>query len=202
MHESIYFSELVVTYRSNDSKTTTRWQLFLLMHQQVKFKCKCFLDFYIFLSIIPFYNILFTIVLWANNNNQNNDKVERKLNWLKEKSARYVPHMEFLTRCIENNLIPKEVELSLEPTIGNFDQAFISKWYSQIWKSFSFILMKDTVPFCGKTIEKTAKSIDETQIKLKQNLDKDEYDVIQNTIQIHEKGIKKTLQQYKFKKYN
>ena len=63
MHESIYFSELVVTYRSNDSKTTTRWQLFLLMHQQVKFKCKCFLDFYIFLSIIPFYNILFTIVL-------------------------------------------------------------------------------------------------------------------------------------------
>ena len=62
--------------------------------------------------------------------------------------------------------------------------------------------MKDTVPFCGKTIEKTAKSIDETQIKLKQNLDKDEYDVIQNTIQIHEKAIKKTLQQYKFKKYN
>ena len=62
--------------------------------------------------------------------------------------------------------------------------------------------MKDIVKFCGKTIEETTKSIDETQIKLKQNLDKDEYDPIQNTIQINEKAIKKTLQRRKFKKYN
>ena len=33
-------------------------------------------------------------------------------------------------------------------------------------------------------------------------MDKDEYDVIQNTIQINEKATKKTLQQRKFKKYN
>ena len=38
--------------------------------------------------------------------------------------------------------------------------------------------MKDIVKFCGKTIEKTAKSIDETQIKLQQNLGKDEYDAL------------------------
>ena len=62
--------------------------------------------------------------------------------------------------------------------------------------------MKDIVKFCGKTIEETEKSIDETQIKLKQNLEKDEYGAIQNTIQINEKATKKTLQQYKFKKYN
>ena len=62
--------------------------------------------------------------------------------------------------------------------------------------------MKDIVKFCGKTIGETAKSIDETKIKLKQNLDKDEYDAIQNTIQINKEATKKTLQQRKFKKHN
>lgn len=52
-----------------------------------------------------------------------------------------------------------------------------------------------------KTIEETGKSIDETQVKLKQNCDKDESDAIQNTIQIKEKATKKILQQRKFKKY-
>ena len=42
--------------------------------------------------------------------------------------------------------------------------------------------------FCERTIEETVKSIDETQIQLKQNLDKDEYDAIQNTIQINKKA--------------
>ena len=46
------------------------------------------------------------------------------------------------------------------------------------------------------------RSIDKTQIKLKQNLDKDEYDAIQNTIQINQKATKKTLQLRKLKKYN
>ena len=62
--------------------------------------------------------------------------------------------------------------------------------------------MKDIVKFCGKTIEETEKSIDETQIKLKQNVVKDEYDTIQNNFQINEKATKKTLQQPKFKKCN
>ena len=62
--------------------------------------------------------------------------------------------------------------------------------------------MKDMVKFCRKTTEETAKSISEAQIKLKQNLDKDEYDAIQNTIQINKKATKKTLQLRKFKKYN
>ena len=102
---------------------------------------------------------------------------------------------------LENKLIPKGLELSLEPNIGNCDQEFIDNWYSNL-NDFSFILRKDIVKFLGKTIEETAKSIDETQIKLKQNLEKDEYYPIQNTIQINEKATKKTLQQRKFKKYN
>ena len=42
--------------------------------------------------------------------------------------------------------------------------------------------MKDKVKFYGKNIEETAKLINERQIKLKQKLDKDEYDATQNTI--------------------
>ena len=52
-----------------------------------------------------------------------------------------------------------------------------------------------------KPLKKQEKSIDETQVKLKQNCDKDESDAIQNTIQIKEKATKKILQQRKFKKY-
>ena len=43
--------------------------------------------------------------------------------------------------------------------------------------------MKNIVKFCGKTIEETAKGINKIQIKLRQNLGKNEYDTIQNTIQ-------------------
>ena len=48
--------------------------------------------------------------------------------------------------------------------------------------------MKDIVNFYEKTIEETTKRIDETQIKLKQILDKDEYDATQNTIPISKKA--------------
>ena len=57
----------------------------------------------------------------ANNNKRNADKLALKLNRLKDKSGRYVSHKEFLTRCIENKLIHKELELSLQPTVGNYD---------------------------------------------------------------------------------
>ena len=96
----------------------------------------------------------------ADNKNQNSDELALKLNRLKDKSARYVSHEEFLTCCIENKLIPKGLELSLEPTIGNSYQEFIDNWYRNM-KEFSFILVKDIVPFCGKTIEEAAKNIDE-----------------------------------------
>ena len=137
----------------------------------------------------------------ANNNKQNTDKLVLKLSWLKDKSAKYVSQKEFLTRCTENKLVPKGLELSLEPTIGNYDQKFIDDWYSNL-KEFPLILMKYIAKFLGKTIEETAKSIDETQIKLKQNLDKDYYEVSHNTIQINEKATKKTLKQCKFNIYN
>ena len=73
------------------------------------------------------------------------------------------------------------MELLLEPTIGNYDQKFIDDWYSNL-KEFPLILMKYIANFFGKIIEEMAKGIDNTQIKLKQNLGKDYYEVSHNTI--------------------
>ena len=49
------------------------------------------------------------------------------------------------------------------------------------WK-ISFVSTKDIVTFLGKAIGKKAKTINEIQIKLKQNLDKEEHDMIQNNM--------------------
>lgn len=82
----------------------------------------------------------------------------------------YVSQQEFHTRLIENELIHKGLDFYL-----NLISAITIKNLSIIgslnWKIFLFILMKNIVTFCGKTIEETAKSIDETQTKLKQDLD-------------------------------
>ena len=43
------------------------------------------------------------------------------------------------------------MELLLELTTRNYDQEFIDNWYLKLKK---FILMKDKVKFCGKTMKK------------------------------------------------
>ena len=54
--------------------------------------------------------------------NHNTDGLAIKLNCLKEKSARYNSHRDFLPACIQENFVPKGLEITLEPTIENFDQ--------------------------------------------------------------------------------
>ena len=55
---------------------------------------------------------------------RNTDALAIKLNRLREKSARYNSRTDFLSRCIQQKLVPKGLELTLEPTIGNYDQGF------------------------------------------------------------------------------
>ena len=71
-----------------------------------------------------------------NNNNQNTDKLTLKLNRLKDQSSRYVSQKEFLTYSIVNKLTPKGLDLSFEPTIGNYDQQSVNKWYSNLKNIF------------------------------------------------------------------
>ena len=78
-------------------------------------------------------------------------------------------------------LVPKGLELSPEPTIGNNDRKFINNWYSSL-KDFSFILMKQIVTHCEKTDEKTQTTITEIEATLKQQLKKDDNEETRNTI--------------------
>ena len=120
---------------------------------------------------------------------------------MKDKQARFVSHKEFLTRCVAEELVPKRLEVALEPTIGNHDQEFLDNWYSK-QKQFSLSLMKekDIVQFCDRTVHKSAQDIIKTESSLKRNASQSQHHAIQTEINANEDSTKKVLQQRKFKK--
>ena len=60
----------------------------------------------------------------------NKNVLALKLNHLKEKSIRYISHKDVISQCIKSKLVPKRLELTLEPKIKNYDQDLIDSWYS------------------------------------------------------------------------
>ena len=62
--------------------------------------------------------------------------------------------------------------------------------------------MKQILTYCEKTEEKTQTSITEIEATLRQQLKKDDYSEIENTIKVNETVTKKSLHQQKFKKLN
>ena len=110
-------------------------------------------------------------------------------------------HKEFLTCCVAEELVPKGLEVALEPTVGNHDQEFLDNWYSKE-KQFSLSLMKekDIVQFCDRTVHKSAQDIIKTESSLKRNASQSQHHAIQTEINANEDSTKKVLQQRKFKK--
>ena len=92
----------------------------------------------------------------------NTDALAIKLNRLWAKLARCKSHKDFLSCCIQEKLVPKGLEISLEPTIGNYDQEFFDTWHSNL-KDFTLILMKQIVTYCKNTEKKTHTSITEIE---------------------------------------
>ena len=131
----------------------------------------------------------------------NIDALAIKPNHLRAKSAQYNSYKDFLSRCIQEKLVPKSLELNLEPTIGNYDQEFINNWYSSL-KDFSLILVKQIATYSKKTKKKTQTRISEIKATLKQQLKKDDYAEILNIIKVNETVKKQILHQRKFKKFN
>ena len=84
------------------------------------------------------------LLLTENQKVRNTTYLAIKLNPLKDKQARFVSHKEFLTGCVAEELVPKRLEVTLEPTTGNHDQEFLNNWHSK-QKQFSLSLMKDIV---------------------------------------------------------
>ena len=141
------------------------------------------------------------LLLTENQKKRNTTYLAIKLNRLKDKQVRFVSHKEFLTRCFAKELVPKGLEVTLEPTIGNDDQEFLDNWYSK-QKQFSLSLMKDIKQFCCKIINKIAQDIKNTESSLKRKASQSQYHAIQTEINANEDSSRKVLQQRKFKKYN
>ena len=105
-----------------------------------------------------------------------------------------------MSKCIQEKFVPKGLEITLEPTIGNFDQLFVDNWYTDL-KQFSIVLLKQIVVHYDKTEQKTQKNINEAQTILNQQLNKEDYEEIKNTIISNETATKKLLRKRKFKKF-
>ena len=58
------------------------------------------------------------------------------------------------------------------------------------------------VKFCDKTISETAAYINSTEKALKQNMEKEEFQKIKETISRNEEAVKRVLKQRKFKNFN
>ena len=54
-------------------------------------------------------------------NQKSSNHLVIKLNRLKDKQVRFESHKVFLSRCITDGLVPKRLELMLQPTTGNHD---------------------------------------------------------------------------------
>ena len=117
---------------------------------------------------------------------------------MKGKNARYQSHREFLSQCIESKLIPKGLKLELEHTIGNHNEEFLDTWYPNL-QEFSLTLMKGIVKFCDEKISETEAYINSIEKALKQNMEKEEFQKIKETISRNEEATERVLLQRTFK---
>ena len=117
-----------------------------------------------------------------NSYNRNNDYLITKLDRLHDKHERFVSHKDFLQKCQENKVVPKGLKLELEPSIGNHDDEFLSKWYEKLEK-FSNSLMSDVISYCDKINTETACAITELTDRLKDTVHEREFKSVQETIQ-------------------
>ena len=106
-----------------------------------------------------------------------------------------------MSKRIEKNLVLKGLEITLELTIGNFDQDFVDNWYTNLKHFFHCLNETDSGMLWQNRTENTKKIINETERILKQQLKKEDYEEIKNTITSSKTTTKRFLQQLKFKKF-
>ena len=106
----------------------------------------------------------------------------------------------FLQRCVDANVIPNGLKLQLEPSIGNYNDEFLNKWYGK-FEAFSRGLVTDVFEFCNKTIGEVTDKIKITDDQLRQNTDQHQHNEIQKAINTNQENRTGTLQQSKNRKF-
>ena len=68
-------------------------------------------------------------------------------------------HKSLLKRRHDQKIIPDGLRITLEPSIGNFDDECNKKLYERL-NNFSWTLMKDVFGYCDKTVERVLPAIE------------------------------------------
>ena len=107
--------------------------------------------------------------------------LSNKLDTLENKLVRFQSHEEFLRVCIAEGIVPTYLQIFLEPSIGNHDEAFLAKFFG-IVKRFQNELMTATADFCAETQEKASKDINEITTELKGTIKPENFKTVTNRI--------------------
>ena len=113
------------------------------------------------------------------------EMMARKLDCLRDKHGRYVSHITFIKKCLEQDVIPNGLSVWVEPSIGNRDEVFLNKWHERM-KEFSKVLANDVLEWSETTLTKTKGEIDDTTKDLKALVTTKVYNDIQSTLETND----------------
>ena len=123
-----------------------------------------------------------------------------RLERLKDKSDRYSSHIQFLKDCKATKVIPKGLRIDIEPSIGNNDRDFCTKWFDRM-QEFSLILMDDIIAYSEKVETETADRIAKESADLKAKMDPADWNEVSGYMDDNATARRKRLDASKKKKY-
>ena len=139
-------------------------------------------------------------VVEANNLEKEKIKVALKLDRLKDKLSRYESHVNFLRKCVDNNIIPTGLRTYVEPSIGNRDDVFLEGWHGILFDC-SKKLINHSVDFSVKIIETTKTEIKATEEQLKALVPEPAYKKIESSLKKNDEIRNKDLTSRKNRKF-
>jgi len=142
-----------------------------------------------------------TITSPAKPNGDFNQRSAIKLDRLKEKEAKYESHLAFLKKCLDEKVIPKGLQIQVEPTLGNHDEEFLKIWYEKLNK-YSFDLMEHIKNFCEKSKDNFTNQVKASEAELKTKTNETQFREISNALEYNQTDRKRILSQQKNKKFN
>ena len=128
------------------------------------------------------------------------ERMAKKLDRLRDKQGRYVSHINFIKKCLEQDVIPNGLSVWVEPSIGNRDEVFLNKWHERM-KEFSKVLANDVLEWSETTLTKTKGEIDNTTKDLKALVTTKVYNDIQSTLETNDSIRNNALTARKNKKF-
>ena len=134
-------------------------------------------------------------------NDENMSYTIVKLDRIVAKKNGFQIHKEFLSKCVDQKVIPMGLKIELEPSIGNHDEEFLSKWHKRL-EEFSIIMMKDIIEFCEKTETKATNDMQTAQDDVNKSYDESDKKEIAELIKTNEDNRLRNLRSSKQKKFN